>query len=75
MCNDYVPSAQNYAFIVRIWWEQGLSLPDGRPLWRGQVQDAAGGQPRVFQSLDDMVQFIRDRSGVADEFGCDKEVG
>jgi len=56
--------AQTHAFIVRIWWELGLTQPDGRPLWRGQVQDAAGGPPRVFQSLDELLRFIQGRTGV-----------
>jgi hypothetical protein len=53
----------SHAFVVRIWWEQGLSRPDGRPLWRGYVQHAASGRAQVFQALDDLLCFIQDQTG------------
>lgn len=56
-------SAQGHTFIVRIWWEPGLTLPNGHPLWRGQVQHAASGQALAFQSLDDLIHFIQSRTG------------
>jgi len=52
-----------HTFVVRIWWEEGLTQPDGRPLWRGQVQHAPSGQTVVFQSLDKLMSFIRNCSG------------
>jgi hypothetical protein len=52
-----------HAFVVRIWWEAGLTRPDGRPLWRGQVQHAASGQSQTFQSLDELTQFIQSQTG------------
>lgn len=57
---------QTHAFVVRIWWEEGLTRPDGRPLWRGEVQDVASGRTRVFQSLGDLLRFIQSRSGISD---------
>ncbi len=53
----------SHAFIVRIWWEPGLSQPDGRPLWRGQVQHAASGRFSAFQSLDELLRFIQEQTG------------
>ena len=52
-----------HAFVVRIWWEQGLSRPNGRPLWRGKVEHAASGQSYVFQSLDGLLRFIQSQTG------------
>ena len=63
MSNPVSPSAHGHAFIVRIWWEPGLTLPDGRPLWRGRVQHVASGQTLAFQSLDDLLRFIQSRTG------------
>jgi hypothetical protein len=57
------PATPSHAFVVRIWWEQGLSQPDGRPLWRGSVQHAASGRFRVFQALDDLLRFIQEQTG------------
>jgi hypothetical protein len=57
------PFAHGHAFIVRIWWEPGLTLSDGRPLWRGRVQHVASGQTLVFQSLGDLLRFIQSRTG------------
>ena len=63
MSNPVSPSAHGHAFIVRIWWEPGLTLSDGRPLWRGRVQHVASGQTLVFQSLGDLLCFIQSRTG------------
>ncbi|MBN1811190.1 MAG: hypothetical protein JXA14_05070 [Anaerolineae bacterium] len=52
-----------HAFVVRIWWETGLSRPDGRPLWRGYVQHAASGRAQVFQTLDNLLHFIQEQTG------------
>jgi len=63
LCSDRLSASQAHAFVVRIWWEPGLTRPDGRPLWRGQVQHAASGQTEVFQSLDDLLRFIQAQTG------------
>jgi hypothetical protein len=55
--------ARTHAFVVRIWWESGLSRPDARPLWRGQVQHAASGRTLSFQSLDELLRFIQEHTG------------
>ena len=59
--------SQTHAFVVRVWWEPGLTRPDGRPLWRGQVQHAASGRSFIFQSLDEMLRFIQDQTGVEND--------
>jgi hypothetical protein len=62
--HNHEPSPpQTHAFVVRIWWESGLTRPDGRPLWRGYAQHAANGQTLVFQSLEDLIGFIQSQTG------------
>jgi hypothetical protein len=56
-------SFHTHAFVVRIWWEPGLSHPNGRPLWRGEVEHAASGRSYVFQSLGELLGFIQSRTG------------
>ena len=68
--------ADTHAFVVRIWWEPGLTRPDGRPLWRGQIQHATSGQSQAFQSLDELLQLIQTQTGELGEpevDGCDAE--
>ena len=42
------------AFILRIWWEQ----KDSNPIWRGQIQHAASGDSRYFQSVNELLHFV-----------------
>jgi len=58
---------QTHAFVVRVWWEPGLTRPDGRPLWRGYIQHAASGRSLVFQSLDELLRFIQSQAGSLEE--------
>jgi hypothetical protein len=55
--------AHAHAFVVRIWWEKGLSRDGGGPLWRGYAQHAASGRSFTFQSLDALLAFIQDQTG------------
>jgi len=65
---NYKPfQSQTHAFVVRVWWEPGLTRPDGHPLWRGQVQHAASGLTLVFQSLDELLCFIQSQTGVEND--------
>jgi hypothetical protein len=54
---------KSHAFVVRIWWEPGLTRPDGHPLWRGYVQHAASDRSLVFQSLHELLSFIQSQTG------------
>lgn len=63
LSGDRRSASQTHTFVVRVWWEKGLTQPDGRPLWRGQVQHAASGQSLIFQSLDDLLRFIQAQTG------------
>ena len=68
--------ADTHSFVVRIWWEPGLTRPDGSPLWRGQIQHATSGQSHAFQSLNELLQLIQAQTGELGEpeiDGCDAE--
>lgn len=54
---------ESHSFVVRIWWEAGLSRPNGRPLWRGSARYAGSGRRVAFQSLDDLLRFIQSKTG------------
>jgi hypothetical protein len=54
---------QSHTFVVRIWWEAGLTRSDGRPLWRGQVHHAIDGYQQGFDSLETLLRFIQERTG------------
>ena len=62
MCSDKAPLTHIHAFIVRIW-QEGLTRPDGRILWRGRVQHAASGQSLAFQSPGELWHFIASKAG------------
>jgi len=63
LCSDKLSIPQAHAFVVRIWWEPGLTRPNGHPLWRGYIQHAASGRSRFFQSLDELLRFIQEQTG------------
>jgi hypothetical protein len=54
---------EGHSFVVRIWWEAGLSRLNGRPLWRGSARYAGSGQGVAFQSLDALLRFIQSKTG------------
>ncbi len=68
---DHPSSPYTHSFVVRIWWEANLTRPNGRPLWRGQVQHAASGRARGFQSLAELLDFIQEQTGELE--GADDE--
>jgi hypothetical protein len=63
MQNNRPSATYAHSFVVRIWWEPGLSRLNGGPLWRGYVQHAASGQTLIFQSMDDLLGFIQSHTG------------
>jgi hypothetical protein len=72
MCTDKPPSSQSHSFVVRIWWEPELTRADGNPLWRGYVQHAATGRRLVFQSLDELLGFIQNQTGLLEAMTNDQ---
>jgi hypothetical protein len=65
--DDRAFSAQQNTFVVRIWWEAGLTGPGGRPLWRGRVQHLPTNRSLVFQCLDELNRFIQAHTGDLEE--------
>jgi len=63
MQNNRPSATHAHSFVVRLWWEPGLSRLNGGPLWRGYVQHAASGRSLVFQTLGDLLCFIQDQTG------------
>jgi hypothetical protein len=60
---DRHSGAPTHAFVVRVWWEPGLTQPDGRALWRGHIQHAGSGRSLTFQSLQELLRFIQEQTG------------
>lgn len=54
---------QRYTFVVRIWWEAGLTRPNGQPLWRGQIEHAMEGHQQGFSSLEELLRLIQEQTG------------
>ena len=50
-------SAVRHSFVVRVWREAGL------PQWRGRVQHSRTGDAVFIQDLDELLTFIKDRTG------------
>ncbi len=49
------------SFIVRIWWDHSSQ---SEPVWRGQVIHALTRQVYYFGHLEDLLRFIRQRTGI-----------
>lgn len=45
-------------YVLRVWIEPEAGA-DGRPALRATLQPAAGGEPRPFSSLEQLVAFVR----------------
>jgi len=60
-------TAQQHSFVIRIWWEAGLTGPGGQPLWRGRIQHLPTQHSLVFQCLDDLNRFIQTHTGDLEE--------
>ena len=67
--DNRVFSTQQHTFIVRIWWEAGLTGPGGRPFWRGRVQHLPTNRTLAFQCLEDLNHFIQTHTGDLEEVG------
>ena len=52
-------SVQRASFVLRIWWEEGVS----GPVWRGWTQHAASGESCYFETLIEMLEFIEQYVG------------
>lgn len=57
---------RSHTFVVRIW-EERRDLADALPTWRGRVDDVRTGMRRYFTTLEDMVAYLSQQSGMSDD--------
>jgi hypothetical protein len=54
---------RSHTFVVRIW-EERRDVADALPTWRGRVDDVRTGVRRYFTTLDDLVNYLSQESGM-----------
>jgi len=54
---------RSHTFVVRIW-EERRDVADAVPTWRGRVDDVRTGVRRYFTTLDDLVNYLSQESGM-----------
>jgi hypothetical protein len=54
---------RSHTFVVRIW-EERRDVEDAPTTWRGRVDDVRTGTRRYFTSLEDMVAYLSQQSGM-----------
>ena len=54
---------RSHTFVVRIW-EERRDVDDAPTTWRGRVDDVRTGVRRYFTSLEDMVAYLSQQSGM-----------
>ena len=54
---------RSHTFVVRIW-EERRDVADALPTWRGRVDDVRTGARRYFTTLDDLVAYLSQQSGM-----------
>lgn len=55
---------RSHTYVVRIW-EERRDVVDALPTWRGRVDDVRTGVRRYFTTLDDLVSYLSQQSGMA----------
>ena len=54
---------RSHTFVVRIW-EERRDVEGAPTTWRGRVDDVRTGTRRYFTSLEDMVAYLSQQSGM-----------
>ena len=54
---------RSHTFVVRIW-EERRDVEDAPTTWRGRVDDVRTGVRRYFTSLEDLVAYMSQQSGM-----------
>jgi hypothetical protein len=54
---------RSHTFVVRIW-EERRDVADAVPTWRGRVDDVRTGVRRYFTTLEDLVNYLSQESGM-----------
>lgn len=47
------------SFMVRLWREEDLALPETATDWQSEVQHIQSGQSWSFSTLDELLDFVR----------------
>ena len=61
---DEVSRSQSHLFTLRVWREQ---VSDDYIEWRGKVQHALSGEARYFREWTELIAFVREQAGDAEE--------
>jgi len=62
------------AFIVRLWTETRSVEQSQAALWRGVIEHVQTGERHAFENLDQVLEFIRQRSHLEKDKGDSDEV-
>jgi hypothetical protein len=54
---------RSHTFVVRIW-EERRDVDDAPTTWRGRVDDVRTGVRRYFTSLEDLMAYVSQQSGM-----------
>jgi hypothetical protein len=55
---------RSYAFVVKIW-EERRDITGAMPTWRGSVDDVQTGTRHYFETLGDLSNYLKGRSGMS----------
>lgn len=53
------------SYLLRLW----QTSDDGEQIWRASLESPGTGERRGFASIEDLICFLRDRTGLGDEEG------
>jgi hypothetical protein len=54
---------RRYSFVVKIW-EERRDIPGAEPTWRGSVDDVQRGDRLYFNTLIELSDYLKNRSGM-----------
>jgi hypothetical protein len=61
---------RTHSFVVRIWQEH---CDQPKAIWSGRVEDVSSGDFVFFRRLEQLLSFMRERSGATPLFGQSRE--
>jgi hypothetical protein len=53
------------SYLLRLW----QTSDDGEQIWRASLESPGTGERQGFASIEDLICFLRDRTGLGDEGG------
>jgi hypothetical protein len=54
---------RSHTYVIRIWQER-RDVSDALPTWRGRVDDVRAGSRTYFTSLDQLMEYLSEHSGM-----------